>query len=113
MTPEKAIAMLDAQIEKHGQTVTLTRLVPNQASITLTCKAFVRGYKPDELSNGIIQGDSLAVISPTALIGSAFEDNLPAPVNKLTTAGRQRNIGSVEPVYMNDVLVRLNIQVKG
>jgi hypothetical protein len=113
VTPAQAIAMLDRQIEAHGQTVTLTRLVPNQHSITLTCKAFVRGYKPDELANGVQQGDSLVVLSPTALEGTAFESALPATNNKLTTGGRQRNIQMADPVLMNDVLVRLNLQIRG
>ena len=113
MTPAQAIAMLDRQIAEHGQTVTLTRLVPNQASITLTCKAFVRGYKPDELANGVQQGDSMVVMSPTDLAGTAFESALPTTNNKLTTGGRLRNIQMADPVYMNDVLVRLNLQVRG
>lgn len=113
MTPSQAIALLDAQIAEHGQTVTLTRLVPNQTSITLTCKAFVRGYKPDELANGVQQGDSLVVLSPTALVGSPFESAPPVRLNKLTTAGRLRNIEMADPVLMNDVLVRINLQVRG
>ncbi|HZY67756.1 MAG TPA: hypothetical protein VFE52_04170 [Devosia sp.] len=113
MTPARAIAMLDRQIGRHGQTVTLTRHVSNGSPVTLTCRAFVRGYKPDELANGVIQGDSLVVISPTALEGTPFGTTLPAPVNKLTTAGRQRNIAMVDPVYINDVLVRLSLQVRG
>lgn len=113
MTPAQAIAMLDRQIAQHGQTVTLTRTVPNGSPITLTCRAFVRGYKPDELANGVVQGDSLVVLSPTALAGSPFASALPVRLDKLTTAGRKRNIEMADPVLMNDMLVRLNLQVRG
>ena len=59
------------------------------------------------------QGDSLVVLSPTALAGTAFESTLPTANNKLTAAGRLRNIQMADPVLMNDVLVRINLQVRG
>ncbi|WP_173087364.1 hypothetical protein [Devosia sp. 1635] len=113
MTPAQAIAMLDRQIQKHGQSVTLTRLVPNGDPVSAAVKAFIRGYKPDELANGVQQGDSTVVISPTSLKGTAFEAAMPATNNKIEIAGRRRNIQMVDAVMIGDQLVRLNLQVRG
>lgn len=114
MSPEQAIAMLDRQIEKHGQSVTILRLVPNHPiADELNCRAFVRGYKPDELANGVQQGDSLVVISPSSLDLSDSTEGLPRVNNKIEIAGRRRNIQAVDPVYLDDALVRLNLQIRG
>ena len=113
MTPAQAIAMLDRQIAQHGQTVKLVRLVPNGTAIEATVKGFVRGYRPDELAGGIQQGDSSIVLSPTQLAATAFAS---APVranDKAETNGRRRNVQMADPVYINDVLVRINLQVRG
>lgn len=113
MSPADAIAMLDRQIAKHGQTITLERLVPNGTAVTETVRGFVRGYKPEELAGGITQGDSSVILSPTTLVGTPFETEIPATNNKAVIAGRRRNIGMVDPVYIDDVLVRINLLVKG
>ncbi|GEP12823.1 hypothetical protein MMMDOFMJ_4407 [Methylobacterium gnaphalii] len=75
-------------------------------------QVFFRGYRPDELAGGIQQGDSTAILSPTSLGASGF----PRPIktnDKLTVAGRKRNVQAVEPVSMNDVLVRVNLWLRG
>jgi hypothetical protein len=113
MTPVQAIAMLDRQIARHGQTVKLVRLVPNQPAVEATVRAFVRGYKPEELANGVQQGDSLVTLSPTQLKGTPFEADLPVTNNKIEVSGRRRNVQFADPVEMLNVLVRLNLQVRG
>lgn len=112
-TPAEAIAELDAAIAQAGQTVMLERLVPNAASVTQPMRAFSRGYKPDELANGVQQGDSLVVLSPSQLVGTPFATEMLVANNKIEINGRRRNIQMVDPVYMNDVLVRINLQVRG
>lgn len=114
MTPQQAIGMLDRQVQQHGQAVKLERLVANQPSIEKDgLRGFVRGYKPDEIGGGIVQGDTLVVLSPTAIAGSAFEADLPRRLDRVFTTGRRRTVESAEAVYMNDVLVRINLQVRG
>lgn len=113
MTPAAAIAMLDRQIAKHGQTITLRRVVVNAPAIEAAVRGFVRGYKPDEMTDDIKQGTSLVVISPTALAGTPFATALPKASDKVTISGRLRNIDFPEPVEMDDKLVRLNLQVSG
>jgi hypothetical protein len=113
MSPADAIEMLDRQIAEHGQTITLERLVPNQPAVTATVRGFTRGYKPDELANGVQQGDSTVVLSPSSLAGTPFAATLPTINNKAVFHGRRRNVIMADPVYINDVLVRVNLQVRG
>lgn len=105
MTPAEVIADLDAEIAESGDVVFVTK---NQQRYQL--RGFVRGYKPQEFANGIDQGDTLVVLSPT----DAFNvPDLPEAGNKIEIAGRVRRIFNVEPVTMVNVVVRLNLTVRG
>lgn len=105
MTPADAIQSIDRQIASHGQVAKLER----GSGFSGDIRVFHRGYRPDELSGGIQQGDSTAIVSPTDL-GAA---GIPKRLDKLTVGGRKRNIETAEPVYMNDVLVRVNLWLRG
>jgi hypothetical protein len=107
LTPEAAIAALDRQIAQSGQTVILT-FVETELTTAIPIPAFVRGYQPQELVGGIIQGDTLVVVSPTNLIAAP---RLLRRNDRVTIAGRVRHIEDVIPV--GDPPVRLNIQVRG
>lgn len=113
MTPQEAIDGLDRAIAVAGQTVTLRRVVPNAPAIEKQVRAFVRGYKPEELTGGITMGASEVVISPTDLAGSVFATSYPQVGDKVTVAGRSRQVTGAEPVMMDDVLVRVNLVVTG
>lgn len=115
MTPQQAIAKLDRAIAKNGQTVTLRRGTAVAPVATATVKAHVRGYDPDELVGGITQKDSKAILSPNGL------ENWPggmlvgggSDADWIRIDGRWRTILAAIPVKMNDVLVRIELQVKG
>lgn len=115
MTPAQAIAALDRQLSAHGQTVTIRRTVPNGPAVEVTVRAFVRGYKPAELTDGITVGSSSVVVSPSSLKASPFfgDGNLPRKNDAVVISGRKRNIEAVEAVKLDDVLVRVNLQVAG
>jgi hypothetical protein len=106
-TPAEAIRKLDAALSKTGQDVSLVAIPAASEGV----RAFVRGYRPDELAGSIRQGDREVVISPTGLVGTAFED--PEAIAKVEIAGRRTNVEGVEPVYLAGVLVRINLQVRG
>lgn len=105
-----AISDLDAEMAETGQAVTLRRIVPNAPAIERPSRAFVRGYRPDELVGGINQGDTLVALSPT---------NLPAEFadlrrnDRVIIEGRVRNVEYVDPVRINGTLVRINALVRG
>lgn len=115
MTPGAAIAQLDRQVAAHGQEVTLRRVVPNAAAIEATVRGVVRGYRPEQITDGITMGASQVILSPSALIGTPFEaeESWPRKNDKVIINGRVRNIEAPDPIKVNDVLVRFNLQVAG
>lgn len=111
----EAIADLDAELAETGQNVTLRRLVANGADITRPFRAFVRGYRPDELVGGIDQGDTLVVMSPTGL-PTEFADADATRLRQndlIEIDGKERNVEYVDPVRINGTLVRINALVRG
>lgn len=108
MTPAQAIASLDRQLALHGEDVALRHMTAGAIVSTETVRAFVRGYKPDEVIGAIQQGDGKIALSPTGL-GSAPKQN-----DKVVIGGvKVRNVQSLEEVRLAGVVVRYNLQVRG
>lgn len=113
------VADLDASLARRGEDVVLTRGVASA-----TCRAFVLAYTPQEMieGTGIQQGDSLVTISPTCLvgwptagsgIGPTGDTRIPRRDDRVTIAGWDRAVISAEPRYVDGILVRINLQVRG
>jgi hypothetical protein len=115
MNAEQSIADLDAMIAENGEDVFLRDLkAPSTDPANNPGKlvrAFVRGYRPDELAGGIQQGNSTAVISPTSLEDKGITGL--KRFGKISIAGRLRNIEVADPVRNNGVVVRWNLWVTG
>jgi len=107
VTPAQMIADLDAALAEVGETVLLrkTNTHVGQASV----KARMRFYKPDELTGILQQGDSKVVVSPTGL--ESF--GVPPQNGFVVAGGVPRRIISVTPIRVADVLVRIEMQVRG
>ncbi|MBP2495386.1 hypothetical protein ABID82_002281 [Methylobacterium sp. PvP062] len=112
MTPADAIASLDRQIAEHGQSVSLRRVVANAPALEKGCKAWVRGYRPNELVGGLQQGDTLLIFSPTDLPAEFVEEPLERG-DGIKVDGLLRTVQFTDPVRLKDVLVRLNVTVRG
>jgi hypothetical protein len=112
MTPARAIAMLDSQIARNGQTVMLRKGNAANGDADKPVRAFVRGYQPEELSGGIQQGDSTMVLSPTALAASGFAGPLKR-LDRVTIAGKMQIIQVANPVMLNDQIVRIECWLRG
>lgn len=108
MTPDQAIGALDRQLAKHGQTITLRKgnTIEGQVSV----KAFVRGVTADDLTANITQTDKKVTLSPTGL--EAF--GIPG-ANTIVKDddGQGAIIGKPEIIRLNDVIVRINMVIKG
>lgn len=111
MTPKQAIAQLDRAIARNGQTVILRRGKDTAPVAQATVKAHVRGFKPDELIGGIDQNDSKVILSPSGL--GSWPGAAPIKNDWIIINGVTRSIVAAEQVKMNDVLVRIELQVKG
>lgn len=128
---EAAIRDLDSALAEAGENIRLQRLTlgPNGAQIPfeVTCRASVRQYQPSELAGGIIQGDSLVILSPTEIIKAQWPGGTPQSSDadkrvprggagqgdKVIIQGRARNIEAAAPYYLAGELVRIELQCRG
>lgn len=108
MTPTEAISMLDRQLADHGEDIALRHMTGGAIAATESPRAFVRGYRPDEVVGAIQQGDGRVTISPTGLAAAPkFNDKTVIGGSKV------RNIQAVEEIRLAGVVVRYNLQVRG
>lgn len=103
MTPAQAIAALDRQLAAHGSKVFFAR----QGTPQQEARAFVRGYKSEELVGVIEQADRKLIVSPTSLAGFA-----PKKKDRTTVGGTSGTVEDVDPVEIDGVVVRFNIRVR-
>lgn len=103
MTPAQAIASLDRQLSAHGSAVFFAR----QSAPQQEARAFVRGYKSEELVGLITQADQKLIVSPTSLAGF-----VPKKKDRTTVDGAPGTVEDVDPVEIDGVVVRFNIRVR-
>jgi hypothetical protein len=114
MTPAQIVASLDQQLLAHGEKVIVRRYMassgtPRPKTDIEDVQAFVRAIKAEELVSGIDMTASTVALSPTGL--SAL---LPLKKgDKVVIQGRERNIELPKPIFVQDVLVRINLLVAG
>lgn len=113
------IADLDYSLLNDGQTITLTR-----GAASVDCYAFVRELIEEQLVDTTGQQRFRITISPTQIDA----DEWPAPVSsppvtpdpripikgdKVLVAGRVRTVQMVLPIFVQDVLVRIDFKALG
>lgn len=108
MTPAQAIAALDRQLSRHGQTIRLRR-----GGATVDVKGFVRGFTADELisGSGISQDEDKVILSPSSLTGWAGD--APGEDDWCEINDKYRAITKGRLIKLNDVVVRIELQVRG
>lgn len=128
MTPEEAIADLDAALLSDGEDIILRRLTLAgteglQIPFAVKCRAFVRGYQLNELVNGITQQDAKVILSPTQIIGAGWRSSASVPAghdgrvpvkgNETDIAGKTRQVEAAVGIYIANELVRIEMRVLG
>jgi hypothetical protein len=108
MTPDHALAMLDRQIARHGETVTLRRAGQADKAV----RGIVRRLVPQDLANAANERRSTVVLSP-----SDFADwpGLPS-ADDLVAIGAGAMVDVLEPadiVVIDTVPVRISLVVAG
>jgi hypothetical protein len=115
-TAAERIAALDRALSRTGQNVQIQRplgaTTPSEFSAIANCQAQV-------VASGV--GTSAIVVSPTDLMNAVTwpEPNppdvgdpiLPRKTDKVFVNGLQRTIQNVHPRYLDDVLIRINLEV--
>jgi hypothetical protein len=124
------IADLDASLAEHGQDIVLRRVkganLASQQNVDVTCRAFVRGYEPNELVNGITQQDRKVILSSTQIdtagwpadeADSTSEVDARVPRknrgDRCKIAGNWCSVEAAEPIYIDGILVRINMRARG
>lgn len=126
MTPAQLRADLDSTLAEDGEDIEIHRLVGTQLiPIKVTCRAFVRGYKPDEIVGGINQNDKRVILSPTEIIAKGWpgpnssatptnrDRRVPIKGDRVVIQGRNYNVEVAGGIYVRDDLVRIEMQVRG
>lgn len=103
MTPAEAIADLDAELAEAGQTISLKR----GSGTVRTGAGFVRGYDVEKVVGVITLADRKVIISPTD-----FGADLPRAQDLFLSQGKTGVVQEVEPIYMADTLVRIEMRVR-
>jgi hypothetical protein len=108
MTPDQAIAALDRQLAKHGQSIILRK--GNTIVDQVATRGFVRGVTADDVVGSITQSDKKVTYSPTGIADGVSVEGF----NSIVVDGAPRAlIGKPEVIKLDDVIVRINAVVKG
>lgn len=107
MTPAQAIASLDSQLRAHGETIRYHVITSGAPDVGRDVPAFVRGFKPTELVEGITQKSRKVTLSPTN-----FPDGAPEK-NRLVIGGKAYRIEASEAVRLANTVVRINVVAEG
>ncbi len=106
------VSSVAARIEREGEEVELLRTLDGGAVVTARVRAFVRGFKPEELGGGIVQGDRAMHIAPGGLAAAGFPD-APRKPDQVTVAGRAATVQSCETRRLRGVPCVHIVQVRG
>lgn len=126
---ESLIADLDAALAESGEDVLLQHLTlgpaGTQIPFSVTCRAVVRGYTPEELiaGSGIIQKDRRVILSPTEITGAGWPGPMPVATDvdkriprngdRVIRNGLPMMVQAAEGIYVQGVLVRIEAQARG
>jgi len=112
VTPDAARAMYRRQIDQRGQTVVLRKGAAATPS-DLSVKARVMGYRADELTSGIQQGDRKVIVLAEDVEGTAW--GLPEENDAVVISGRRCNIEASDDNTrrIGDTLIAYELQVRG
>jgi hypothetical protein len=107
-------------------TGTLVRTVgtTNQSTYSVDVRAHVRLFLVNELNEMIVQGDSKVIMSASEIVASQWPGAQVQPVPDIDIRvprrndgfiwkGKRRNVEAAEPIYFDDQLVRIQLQVRG
>lgn len=137
MTPEFEIAELDRALAADGQDIELWRVQGsgvNPAKVKVGCRAFVRRRANKELVGAIVQNDDWVIMSPSEIVRTGWpgpwtpampgapaeaaqnpdrDYRLPRKGDKAVINGIERSVEVVKPIYLDNTLIRIEMQVLG
>lgn len=109
-------ASISGALQRFGRPMVLRRLAPGpnglQIPLDVTIYGTPKNYRPDELVNGITQGDTEVTLT-NAEIAAAQWPGPPRKNDKIVIDGKTRNIEAVEPKYLGTEILVYVCQVRG
>ncbi len=108
-TPAGMISRLDASIARRGSALVLKRGDLSSPSAAVTVKGFEIDMDPAQFVGNARQGDSLIILSPTGL--GAYGEPMEGDWTEF--AGRTRSVYFIRRKVVANVLVRLELMVRG
>jgi hypothetical protein len=123
---KQTLAALNRALRRRGEDIVLRRTFGTTPSTTfdVPVRAFVRGYKPEELVGGITITDALVITSPLYFEKAQWpggelpsspgvNPRWPRIGDRCVIAGRNRRVENVAPVVDGDETVRIELRVTG
>lgn len=124
------IADLDRSLAEHGEDIVLRRVngtsTANQTFVDVTCRAFVRGFSPDELVGGITQQDRNVILSSTEIDAAGWPANEADSTSEVDeriprknrgdrckVAGNWCTVEAAQGIRIGGTLVRIDMRVRG
>src|SRR5688572_22411935 len=121
MSAAQEIADLDRHLELDGQNIVLRRVkgttLAVQQNVDVTCRAFGRGFSPNELVGSITQQDRKVILSPTQIdeadwpedeadSTSLVDPRIPRKNrgDKCIIGGKLHSVESAEGILIDDTL---------
>jgi hypothetical protein len=127
---EREVYELDKALAADGEDIVLRRVRGNSLAtmswVDVTCRAFVRGYRAEELVAGFTLQDSHVILSPTQIDAAnwpgdaadsppTIDDRIPRKNrgDLAFIASKKRSVEAGVGIYMGDTLVRIELRVLG
>lgn len=123
-TSEMEVRELNSALAADGQDITLRRFsgTTTRTNIDVQVRAFVRHYEAKELTPATVQGDTKIIMSPTEIIAAgwpgaeppgAADARVPRRGDQVLVVGTPRQVQNAYPIYIDNDLVRIELQVRG
>lgn len=121
MDPAREISRLDRSLAKRGSPVTLRRVGSPNVDVDLPAQmTFGRDLTED---GGVSQNEFDVILSPTKIIEAGWPGALaqtdgtdplvPRRNDRIIANGRSYTVTAPNPAYLNGVLVRIDLKVRG
>lgn len=121
---------LDAALALDGEDIILRRIrgtsLATMSWTDVTCRAFVRGYRAEELVSGFTLQDSHVILSPTEINTANWPGDAassPPTIDERIPrknrgdvafiANKKRSVEAGVGIYIGDTLIRIELRVLG
>lgn len=114
MTPNSARASLRKQLAQHGSDVTLKRqtAVSPQTFNSVTVRARVVDFRPEQLIGGIIQGDRKVIMSNEEIAAASWPGP-PRKGDKVVVASATYAVEGCNTFRLDGTIVRHELLIRG